>query len=154
MVFVPAVVTPLVAGPRHEASAVARLDQKVVVGVTRLAHQVEAHGGVAVDENAIDDRKLVSHFQELCKQQNPGSVHFELKQVKEEMRESIEMIATLKGKIHAQSQELKLLRGTGAKGFSSRWGKLKSAVMLGNAKTKNSKSKRRKGKKGKRRTKR
>tara|TARA_B110000003_G_C16136467_1_gene333940 strand:- start:49 stop:489 length:441 start_codon:yes stop_codon:yes gene_type:complete len=109
---------------------------------------------VAVDENAIDDRKLVSHFQELCKQQNPGSVHFELKQVKEEMRESIEMIATLKGKIHAQSQELKLLRGTGAKGFSSRWGKLKSAVMLGNAKTKNSKSKRRKGKKGKRRTKR
>ena len=110
---------------------------------------------VAVDENAIDDRNLISHFQELCKQQNPGSVHFELKQVKEEMRDSVETIATLRGKIHAQAKELKLLRGTGAKGFSSRWGKLKSAVMLGNAKTKKAKSKRKGGKKGiKRRVKR
>ena len=85
---------------------------------------------VAIDENAIDDHKLICHFQELCKQQNPGSVHFELKQVKENMRESVETIAMLRGKIHAQAKELKLLRGTGAHGFASKWKKIQSAVLL------------------------
>ena len=86
---------------------------------------------VAIDENAIDDRKLIGHFQELCKQQNPGSVHFELKLAKEEMQDSVKTIAKLREKIHSQAKELKLLRGTGGRAFSSRWDKLRSAVLLG-----------------------
>lgn len=93
---------------------------------------------IAIDENAIDDDHLIKKFKELCKQQNPGSVHYELKLVKEEVNDNALVIEQLQKKIKDQAKELKLLRGTSgfrmSGGTTTNWGKIKNAVFGTNVK--------------------
>lgn len=87
---------------------------------------------VTIDENAIDDKQLIKRFKELCKQQNPGSVHYELKLVREEVNDSALVIEQLQKKIKAQAKELKLLKAAGSRAPGGltppHWGKVRNAV--------------------------